>query len=65
MENRKRKYTRKKPFDPFTRIDGSGLSQIIPDTQSIKIQELKEKHAPLFYNESERFAMQLKKYEPK
>ena len=65
MENRTRKYTRKKPIDPFTRIDGSGLSATIPDTQSIKIQELKEKHAPLFYNKSQRFAMLLEKYEPK
>ena len=65
MENKIRKYTRKKPIDPFTRIDGSGLSPIIPDTQLSKILALKEKHAPLFYNESQRFAMLIKKYEPK
>ena len=65
MENRPRKYTRKKPIDPFTRIDGSGLSPIIPDTQVSKILALKEKHAPLFYNKSQLFEMLLKKYEPK
>lgn len=65
MENSLRKYTHKKPIDPFTRIDGSGLSPIIPDTQGIKILALKEKHAPLFYNKSQRFAILLKKYEPK
>lgn len=58
-------YTRKKPIDPFTRIDGRGLSLEIPSTQIAKILELKEKHAPLFYNESQRFTMRLKKYEPK
>ena len=58
-------YTRKKPIDPFTRIDGRGLSPEIPTTQLAKILELKEKHAPLFYNESQRFAIRLKKFEPK
>ena len=65
MENRPRKYIHKKPIDPFTRIDGRGLSPIIPDTQLGKILALKEKHAPLFYSESQRFTMRLKKYEPK
>ena len=46
-------YTRKKPIDRFTRIDGRGLSPEIPSTQLAKILELKEKHAPLFYNESQ------------
>ena len=58
-------YTRKNPIDPFTRIDGRGLSPEIPPTQLAKILELKEKHAPLFYNESQRFAIRLKKFEPK
>ena len=58
-------YTRKKPIDRFTRIDGRGLSPEIPPTQLVKILELKEKHAPLFYNESQRFAIRLKKFEPK
>ena len=58
-------YTRKKPIDPFKRIDGRGLSPEIPTTQLAKILELKEKHAPLFYNESQRFEIRLKKFEPK
>ena len=58
-------YTRKKPIDRFTRIDGRGLSPEIPPTQMAKILELKEKHAPLFYNESQRFAIRLEKFEPK
>ena len=58
-------YQRKNPIDPFTRIDGRGLSPEIPPTQIVKILELKEKHAPLFYNESQRFAIRLKKFEPK
>lgn len=65
MENSLRKYTRKKPIDPFTRIDGSGLSPIIPDTQVSKILALKEKHAPLFYSKKQLFEMRLKKFEPK
>ena len=58
-------YTRKNTIDPFTRIDGRGLSPEIPTTQLAKILELKEKHAPLFYNESQRFAIRLKKFEPR
>ena len=58
-------YTHKKPIDRFTRIDGRGLSPDIPPTQIAKILELKEKHAPLFYNESQRFAIRLKNFEPK
>ena len=58
-------YTRKKPIDPFTHIDGRGLSPEIPPTQIAKILELKEKHAPLFYNESQLFDIRLKKFEPK
>ena len=61
----KRPYVHKKLIDPFTRIDGRGLSPEIPTTQLAKILELKEKHAPLFYNESQRFAIRLKKFEPK
>ena len=61
----KRPYVHKKPIDRFTRIDGRGLSPEIPPTQLAKILELKEKHAPLFYNESQRFAIRLKKFEPK
>jgi len=61
----KRPYVHKKPIDRFTRIDGGGLSPEIPPTQMAKILELKEKHAPLFYNKSQRFAIRLKKFEPK
>ena len=61
----KRTYVHKKPINPFTRIDGRGLSPEILPTQLAKILELKEKHAPLFYNESQRFAIRLKRFEPK
>ena len=58
-------YTRKKPIDRFTRIDGRGLSPEIPPTQIAKILELKEKHAPLFYSKSQLFDIMIKKFEPK
>ena len=51
--------------DRFTKINGAGLSNHVPWSQKDKVKALKDKHYPLFYSYSQKFAILLKKLEPK